>query len=208
MVIAVVLTGQGQVGFDHFQCAMAEEALQSVGIATVSQETDREGVSEAVDVGVGNASAPAQAADEKAKGMTSERMAFLGDEQWVVRAGIRPGGQVTPDGLGCRAVYIDGALFGPFAPDEDTFVAFVHIGDGDFAEFTGADASINEGLNDGSVTESSGATAATIMLATHGVGLGVATNVKHGFNVIPCIRFDGRFLGLGADYFLEDVLLD
>ena len=208
MVIAVVLTGQGQVGFDHFQCAMAEEALQSVGIATVSQEIDGKGVSEAVDVGVGDASAPAQAADEKAKGMTIERMASPGDEQWVVRASIRPGGQVTPDGLGCRAVYIDSALFGPFAPDENTFVAFVHIGNGDFAELTGADASINKGLDDGSVAESSGATAARVMLASHGMGLGVAADSKHGFNVVPCIRFDGGFLGLGADYSPEDVLLD
>ena len=49
--------------------------------------SEGEGVAEAVDVGVGDASAPAQAADEKAKGMKIERVAFPGDEQWIIRAG-------------------------------------------------------------------------------------------------------------------------
>ena len=30
MVVAVVLTDRGQVGFDHLPCAMTEEALQEV----------------------------------------------------------------------------------------------------------------------------------------------------------------------------------
>jgi hypothetical protein len=45
---------------------MAQEALQSVGVASISQEVNGEFVAEAVDMGVGDTSAPAQADDEKA----------------------------------------------------------------------------------------------------------------------------------------------
>jgi hypothetical protein len=187
---------------------VTQQALEGVGVATISQEIDGKGVTEAVGISIGDASAFSEATDEVTKCVTGERSVQMIRKQWVVRTGVGTGGQVTPDGLGCGAVYIHGALFGPFAPDEDTFVAFVHIGDGDFAEFTGADASINKGLDDGSVAESSGATPATVMLASDGMGLGVAAGGKYGFSVVLCIRFDGRFFRLGADYFLEDVLLD
>ena len=65
VVVAVILGGQGQVGFDHLQCAVAQEALQGVGVASISQEIDGESMAEAVDVGVRDASAPAQATDKK-----------------------------------------------------------------------------------------------------------------------------------------------
>ena len=45
-------------------------------------------------------------------------------KQWIVRAGIGPGGQVAPDGLGGGGVYVDGAL-SSLAPSEDAFVALV-----------------------------------------------------------------------------------
>jgi hypothetical protein len=43
---------------------MTEEALQSIGIATISQEIDSEGVTEAVGVSIGDASAFSEPTDE------------------------------------------------------------------------------------------------------------------------------------------------
>ena len=43
---------------------MAQKALQGVGVASISEEVDGESVAEAVDVGVGDASAFSETADE------------------------------------------------------------------------------------------------------------------------------------------------
>ena len=67
VVVAVILGGQGQVGFDHLQCATTPEALQGVGVSAVSQEVDGESVAEAVGVSIGDASAFSEMTDEVAK---------------------------------------------------------------------------------------------------------------------------------------------
>ena len=68
------------MGFDHLQCAMAQEALQGVGVAAVSKEIDGKGVTEAVDVGVRDASGVSQMIDEVAERITVEGSAFPGGE--------------------------------------------------------------------------------------------------------------------------------
>jgi hypothetical protein len=65
VVVAVVLSGQGQVGFGHFHGRVTEQTLQGIGLASISQEVDGESVAEAVDVGVGDAtSAFSETTDE------------------------------------------------------------------------------------------------------------------------------------------------
>jgi hypothetical protein len=43
-----------------------------------------------------------------AKCVTGEGAAQMIRKQWIVRAGLRTGGQVAPDGAGGGGVYVDG----------------------------------------------------------------------------------------------------
>ena len=56
--------GESHVALDHFQGGVAEEMLELQGLATVAEEVDGEGVTEAVGMGGLNARALAEALDE------------------------------------------------------------------------------------------------------------------------------------------------
>jgi hypothetical protein len=53
-------------------------------------------MAEAVDIGVGDASTLADADNEMTEGISGEGLAFLGDEQWVVGAGVGARGFEPP----------------------------------------------------------------------------------------------------------------
>lgn len=121
---------------------------------------------------------------------------------------VGPGGRVAPDGPGGGGGDVDDALFGSFAPDEHTFVALVHVGNGDTAEFAGADASIHQHKDDGLVTAGSWATLATFAVTWQDIPLGGIASVKHGLNIISGVRLDGGLSWLGTFDFSDDVMLD
>jgi hypothetical protein len=85
-----------------------QQALEGVGVSAVSQKVDGKGVTEAVGVSIGDASAFSETTDEVAKCVTGEGSAQMICKQWIVRAGIGPAGQVAPDGAGGGCVYVDG----------------------------------------------------------------------------------------------------
>ena len=80
MIVPVILGSLIQIDFDHFHSAVGQKALQGVGVAAVSQEIDGKGVTEAVDVGVRDASGVSQTIDEVAERITVEGSAFPGGE--------------------------------------------------------------------------------------------------------------------------------
>ena len=98
MIVPVILGSLIQIDFDHFYSAVAQKALQCVGVAAVSQEINGKGVTEAVDVGVSDASVVPQTIDKVAERITVE--------------GCRPS-QVVNSGSSGRASNLGKAFFDP-----------------------------------------------------------------------------------------------
>ena len=109
--------GDGEVGVDHLEAGMAQQALEGKDVAPVAQKLDGKGVAEAVDGGVWHASAGSDVEDDAAQGVAREGLAVEGDEKEVVVFRLVAGGTVAPEVLcGVGAERGDGSVVrGPWA---------------------------------------------------------------------------------------------
>ena len=79
--------------------------------------------------------------------------------------------------------------------------------DVEVAEFAGADAGVEEQVDDGLVADAGGPGVGAFAFAGAGVGAGGLAEVEHGLNVVLGEGDDGALFGPGAGYGADDVLV-
>ena len=119
--------GQGQVGFDHLHGGVAEDLLEGVGIAAVTQVADGKGMPETMGVNVADTSAPAGSVEQLKQVGTQERAAVAGNEEGTIDRLVFTGDQVVEYGLASAGGEGDQAFFVALAKGDQVAVAKINI---------------------------------------------------------------------------------
>jgi len=144
-----VRLGEGEVEANGVHVGVTEEELEGEGVATIAKVEDGEGVTEAVGVAIGDAGAGAEGIEEFEQTITGEGLLLLGEEERAVDGIIRARDEDLPEGLGGFGRERQAAFFGAFAHDLQAAVLQVQIKDAGGAELGGAQASVEEGEEEG-----------------------------------------------------------
>lgn len=200
--------GEGEVAFDHVERGVPEQFLEGVGVATVAQVLDGEGVAEAVRVDVSDAGAGSQGAEGLGERGGIDAAVVVGAEERFVGFGIGTGGQVAPERLRGAGRIRQGAFAGAFAHDLDALVAvveLVHLEPGQFAD---AHASVEQEQHDGAGAfgVNDGVIGAAFAFAF--VGFGARDGGEHGFELGFGEGQDLALLGFGRCDGVDDVKRD
>lgn len=206
MGVFYVHLGDGDVALDHFECGVAEEALEFEDVAAVAEKVDGECVAEAVGVGIGDAGALAQAIDEGEDAGTGDGgLGSVGEEEVFVEIGVGAGDQVAPNRLGCGGTDGEDSLFDALAGYGEALVAQVDLAQaqaGEIVPVTGefgyAGAGVEEGEDDGAVADGGGTGVGGFALSGPGVGGAALAGGEHCGDVVAGEWDDGGFAGDGT----------
>ena len=179
----------GQVTFHHVEAAVAEELLEGVRIAAVAQICDRKGVAEAVGVDVGDAGAAAEAAQVEGQMAALDGGAVGGGEERSVGRGVATD-QVGPEGFAGKGLDVDDTLaagagvVARLPEDAEGASGLVVVGDGEAAEFAGADAGVEEDEDEGAVAAAQVGGAGVAAAGTVAVGAGLFDGAQEGVHLL------------------------
>lgn len=173
-----------QVAPDHVERGVAEDPLQRVDVPVISQKLNGEGVPEAMRVHPLHAGAGADPAQDMMELARIERgPGPPGGEEGSVHGFIPTGGQVAPDDLAGDGVKGDQALFVAFAHDDEVVRFEVHVADGQAAELAGAEAAVQEEIDDGAIARGGGVAVPARALARALIGSGFVHGVQERFDL-------------------------
>jgi len=189
--------GEVEVGADHFHSGVTEDDLEGVGIASIAEEADGEGVAKTVGVDVLHTGAASDGGELFEQAVAVHRHVVGGDEKRFGGDMGFPAGEIFPQRLGDARADGKDAFFGAFAEDFEIEVAGVQIGDAGLAQLIGAQAGIEQQENDGAVAVLIGELVAG-GCAMVGVGLAAGEGREQGAQVFVAERLDRAFFGARA----------
>ena len=200
MLVVQVGLDDFEISFHHVQGRVTEHLLQGVDVAAVAQELDGKGVAKAVRVDVGDEGALPAAVQDAQQGVAGhgEGLTIGGSkERRLGREGGGAADAVLPEGATGWLLDAEEAAFVAFSlADNEMAGGLVVVGQGEGAQLGGAQATVEQGQQDGVIAQGGGALAADGGAGAPGFGL--AGGAQQGDDLVLGKRVDGRRFGFGA----------